>query len=478
MPRVVLSVLVLLTLVTGPSGCSAPGPLDDPVAALREPSSGPRTQLQAMEELDQASDGRAPAYVDALHRAIWLPGYTPDTRRAAFERLERLDPEGLQRTLRQQLPRMTAWQGLTLLCALIADRGWSELSPALVSSWARPTTHVPSDEDRPEYAAMVRLFGADHVQDEVFRVFVESSRPAQQGLRTRAWELLERLGARDRLLTLLATVPVDETDDLFLADLARGARELGIVPWNREEILWLRKLCSPEHADFWIVARAAIDHLPAARRLELELRDVPVVVACARHRPELLDRSVPELRAMLRDDLSGVARHSHGSNFDGFATGMTGAFGDVDDALTWGDLAALRLALDALARPEIRAHLFDLADRDRADGTTEYGGILQLDDAGRFEIREFVPRVREHDRKFLASQAMMDAGYTALFHFHLHVQRERNGEYAGPGFGDVNYAQNTRTNCLVFTSVRADVLNADFYRHDRILVDLGEVTRP
>jgi hypothetical protein len=373
---------------------------------------------------------------------------------------------------------MTAWRGLTLLCALIAERGWTDLSPALVSSWARPTAHVPSDEDRPEYAAMVRLFGAEHVLDEVFRVFEESSRPAQQGLRTRAWELLERLGARDRLLTLLERVPADETDDLFLADLARAARELGIVPWNREEILWLRQLCTPDHVDFWSAARAAIARLPVERRRQLELRDVPIVVACARHRPELLDRSLPELRSTLRNDLSGVARHSHGSNFDGFATGRTGAFGDVAGDLTWGDLAALRLALDALARPEIRAHLFDLADRDRADETTEYGGILELDAAGRFGIREFVPRVREHDRKFLASQAMMDAGYTALFHFHLHVQRERNGEYAGPGFGDVNYAQNTRTNCLVFTSVGAGVLNADYYRHDRVLVDLGEVTRP
>ena len=98
-----------------------------------------------------------------------------------------------------------------------------------------------------------------------------------------------------------------------------------------------------------------------------------------------------------------------------------------------------------------------------------------LDRKGRFEILEFPPRIRHHDQKFLASQAMLDAGYTALFHFHYHVQRFRNDDYAGPGFGDVNYADNTRANCLVLTSVRRGALNVDFYRHGRVLVDLGVI---
>ena len=73
---------------------------------------------------------------------------------------------------------------------------------------------------------------------------------------------------------------------------------------------------------------------------------------------------------------------------------------------------------------------------------------------------------------------MLDAAYTSLFHFHLHVQRYRNADYAGPGFGDVNYADNTRANCLVFTFVSKDAMNVDYYRHGRVLVDLGEIRRP
>ena len=70
---------------------------------------------------------------------------------------------------------------------------------------------------------------------------------------------------------------------------------------------------------------------------------------------------------------------------------------------------------------------------------------------------------------------MLAAAYPSLFHFHMHVQRHRNGDFAGPGFGDVNYADNTRANCLVFTFVRGDAMNVDFYRHGRVLVDLGVI---
>ena len=71
----------------------------------------------------------------------------------------------------------------------------------------------------------------------------------------------------------------------------------------------------------------------------------------------------------------------------------------------------------------------------------------------------------------------MDALYTSLFHFHLHVQRYRNTDYAGPGYGDVNFADNSRANCLLFTFVNRDTLNVDYYRHGRVQVDLGVIKR-
>ncbi|MEE2819531.1 MAG: hypothetical protein VX615_02855, partial [Planctomycetota bacterium] len=77
------------------------------------------------------------------------------------------------------------------------------------------------------------------------------------------------------------------------------------------------------------------------------------------------------------------------------------------------------------------------------------------------------------DRRFNASQQMFDAGYTALFHFHYHAQKYRNGDHAGPGLGDKNYADSTRANCIVLTFVNEDEVNVDFYRHGGVVVDLG-----
>ena len=135
------------------------------------------------------------------------------------------------------------------------------------------------------------------------------------------------------------------------------------------------------------------------------------------------------------------------------------------------------IAAEALEVPQVVSHLLDYAERDKADKTTEYGGVIALDEQGRYEVLEFPPRIRHHDQKFIAPQAMLDEAYTALFHFHMHVQQNRNENYAGPGYGDMTYADSTRANCLVFTFVKAGTLNVDYYRHGRVLVDLGVIPK-
>jgi hypothetical protein len=469
------------------AGCSATPTISDPVAVLAAPESGSRRHLQAMEQLDPDDPGEDA--IAALHRMIWQPGYTPEAREAAVDRLAAIDLPALQRTLRLQLPRMVAWEGLTRLCEIIAERGWIELTPALVSSWARPAMFVAEETDRPEYRALVALHGEDRVVDVLFDVLIGGAAPADESggggalppnraLRERTWQLLHRLGERDRLVALLAAADVPESD-LLLADLRAAAVDFGITPVVREEILWVRRLRQPEHRAFWAEAAAAVKRLPPPRRAALELRDVPVAVACARHAPELLIEDESEIFARLDASITGP-HPVHGSNFDNFAAAGGHRLHQRRGELTWGDLAALTLGRRALEVPEVVAHVFDYAERDRRDESTEYGGVIALDPQGRFEVQEFPPRVRRHDREFLASQEMLDAAYTALFHFHFHAQRHRNEEYAGPGFGDVTYADNTRANCLVLTFLAEGRMNVDFYRHGRVLVDLGviERTRP
>jgi hypothetical protein len=470
------------------AACGAPPVVSDPMAELKTVPNSPRRQIVAMETLDARLDAEIDAGIDAeidtvideeayletLHRMIWVPGYTVEVREAALDRLEQRDLPGLKRTIRNQIARLAAWRWLTRLCEIIADREWVDLTPGLVSSWARPMANISDERDRPEYQALARLYGADRVTDVVFDLMVETPDEWREAFRTRCWMLVQRLGRRDRLIELLRDGNFDPTDGMMV-DLQRGADELGIVPHNREEILWIRAICKPEHAEYWSQAVEATRRLSPSRRADLEMRDLAVVVSAARHDPEMLGQDRAELMRRLEARLAGRRHYTTGSRNDPPAHRSSQRLRDVAKELTWGDLASMLTALQALEVPQVVDHLFDYAERDRLDETTEYGGVIDLDEKGRFEVLEFPPRIRRHDQRFNAPQAMFDAGYTALFHFHYHVQRFRNEEYAGPGYGDRDYAANTRANCLVMTYIAEGRLNVDYYRHDNVVVDLGVI---
>jgi len=458
-----------------------PPKVDDPIATLSTTDSTPGQYARAMELLDETPND--PAYIQALRRMLHVPGYTVRTREMALDRLAVVDPDAMLRTLEVQLPRLGALEWRRRLCEIIAERGWTELGPTLIVAWAQPMdAWVPRDEERPERKALERLFASSadgrELSDYLLQVFVETRSPAQQNLRARSWEMLLRIGERERLATLLAQTEVSP-DDALLADLRAGVVDLGVFPETREEILWLRSLRQPEHAAHWSEAREAIAALSPERRAGLELRDVAIVIAAARHRRDLLDADERELYARLDAYLrSPAAGRTHMMSFEGTAGHFRQRLHEWRDQLTWSDLVAMHLAISALQVPQLVDHLFDYADRDHRDRTTEYGGLIRLDDRGRFELVEYPPRVRGNDERFETPPEMMTDGYTALFHFHYHATRHDNARWAAPGTGDLRYAELTRVNALVFTFIDRRILNVDFYRHSGVSVDLGEIRRP
>ena len=80
--------------------------------------------------------------------------------------------------------------------------------------------------------------------------------------------------------------------------------------------------------------------------------------------------------------------------------------------------------------------------------------------------------------RYESPQLLFDALYTAPFHYHNHTQKYDNADYAGPHLGDFAFADSARCNGLVFTFLSTDLMGVDFYRHDRLVVDLGAVERP
>lgn len=484
MARSRIVAVVACTAIALVAACASPGgkadsgpPGVDPILTLQSPESTPRKITTAMDILDRTPTD--PAYVQALRRMIHVPGYTVPIRTMAVDRLAKNDPEALQRTIEVQLPRLDSLEWRTRLCEIIAERGWTQYGPTLVRAWAEPRPGwKDKDEDRPERKALEKLFGKEQLPDFLFQTLLEADAVSSQNLRTRCWEMLIRLGQRERLVMLLQDATISP-NDAFLNDLRAAALELGVFPRNREEILWVRKLREPSRNAFWQAAAAAVATLPPQRKAGLEVRDLSTVVAASRSRPALLVDSnetiFATLDGRLRSPLSGK---SVVVDFQGWPGEYRQRLGDWRKDLGWGDLAAMSLALDALDVPQVRAHLFDYAQRDLRDKSTEYGGVIQLDAEGRFEVLEFPPRVRGNDERFEAPQELLDAAYTGLFHFHFHATKPNNAQYAAPAQGDMLYAENTRANALVFTTINGETMNVDFYRHGGVSVDLGSIAAP
>ena len=427
----------------------------DPMKSLSNPESLPVVQVAAMEVLDQTP---TPQYISALKRMMWQAG--------------------LKEILRLQLPKLMALAWRQKLCELIVEHQWVDMTPTLVRAWSVPmAAWIEHDKDRPERIAIEQLNGKEKLTDLLVKMLVDSNPITEANLRLRCWEMLQKLGERERLVQLLADASV-KPDDRLLDNLRSCAGELGIVPTTKEEILWLQALLETKNMVFWGQAKEATMQLPQEVRVKLEIRELPVAVAVSKLKPELLKLTPLQLYQIVEERRQAKGSRIVSPSFEGYGGDHTENLYEMRNKLSWGDLASMVIAMEMFDSASLRQQMFDLADRDMADRDTEFGGVIRIGAAGKPEILEMTPRVRGNDLRYESSQKMFDNAYTGLFHFHLHCQSYDNMQYAGPHLGDFAYADSTRANCLVFSFVSRKELNVDFYRHGPMVVDLGCISRP
>ena len=336
---------------------------------------------------------------------------------------------------------------------------------------------IEQDKDRPERIAIEQLNGKDQLTDLLVKMLVESNPITEANLRLRCWEMLQKIGQKERLVKLLADASV-KPDDRLLSNLRSCAGELGIVPTTKEEILWLQALLETKNIAFWAQAKAATMQLPPDVRAKLEIRELPIAVAVSTFKPELLSKTPAELYQLVDARRQAKGSRIVSPSFEGYGGDHTENLYEMRNKLSWGDLASMAIAMEIFDSPILCQQIFDLADRDMADRDTEFGGVIRIKSDGKPSIEEMKPRVQGNDLRYEASQKMFDNAYTGLFHFHLHCQSYDNMQYAGPHLGDFAYAESTRANCLVFSFVSRKELNVDFYRHGPRVVDLGCIARP
>jgi hypothetical protein len=468
-----LSVLLVLALLIFLGACAG-GAGSDPMKTLKSTNKSAATHIAAMARLD----GPAPssAYVSTLEDIVLSNRYLLAVRKAAFARLSRIEPEALDEILMMSLNRLQPSEYRAWVVEQVGELGRTALIKPVIRSWATPLQMIDRPDIRPEVITLERLSGGGKVSVALIDTMLTASPITEANLRARCWELLVVHGDREELELLVSDDELIGKDAMML-DMRASIQELGVLPSTREEILWIRELRKPRYQAYWQNVAAALAELSDDRRQDLKPRHLAVAVAAHRHRPELLSMTAKQLDEMLRGEIDDNGRR-YKADFSGWSIDVSERLNDVRDKLVWGDQVAMLLAREALRNKAFVAHIFDYADRDMIDRTTEFGGIVELDTQGRFELVEYLPRARVADDRYLASSKLFKDGYTALFHFHNHAQKYRNERYAGPHLGDFQYADETGVNGLVFSFIDEETLNVDFYREDSVVVDLGTITRP
>lgn len=480
----------------------------DPLADMADSKAGDNKRLKAVDqawaEVEGGTADRA-ATREALKKLVWTIGRPSDRVRVrAIEKLlSDTTPEGRADTLnllRLRLPTETGWPVIELLSKQAAahggDEAWRVLTASFVRSYSRKVP-TPPDEDRPERDALLALHAGKDLAEIAFGVFVdpqgngsgdgEFAEKARQG----AWELLGRID-RDgsRRAAILAANP-EWAANPGVSELVAAREAFGVVPVTGSELELARRMLKREsevETRWFGEATGAIAALSEEQRRGLALRHVEPVRWAALNRGAWVGMDRAGLLAELGSRLKGrKGWRATAGDSEWRKKGET--LKDWEGELSWGDVLTILVIDEALREPAIVAELFAQAIKDRADESTEYGGLLwagenacakvesSRTEHGAFRVSLFEPRPtqRANDRTFIAPEEMFAADARALAHYHFHVQIAANGEYASPGRGDFEFATLHGRAGLVLTSVRQGVMNVDYYQRGEVVIDLGEV---
>ncbi|GAB4387094.1 MAG: hypothetical protein Kow0022_18190 [Phycisphaerales bacterium] len=492
--------LGLLTLVTL-ACCSSPRytPTGNALLDLRNPDLRAELRVNSADKawaqvLSRQLDREATRA--AFKDLAWSPATPVDVRVACIAHLlDDPDPAGqadARAMARLMLPTERSRTVVSAIAARAAQNGWTEMTSALVRSFARPVENVPDDQ-RAERIALEQLHPDRPLADTLFDVFLNpgfDDAPAELRLnqRTRAdvWDLLGRLdpggGLRRGLIERAQADDVPASTRSSVLALQRALDALHVVPRTGDELRWIESLCdgSQENEQWLAEARAAVASLSPEARQSLELRHIEPIRWASLYRPQLLGQSQQTLLDELAGRLDGRTHYERSAEKRVLEQPRKERLSDWADVLNWGDLVSILVIDEAVRQPQVVDRLFEQVEIDRDDRTTEYGGVLEPAQADQFRILLFRPRVRDRksDTEFVASEDMIRYADRATAFYHQHVQSTAEPKFAGPSEADLLYAARSGRNCVVFTAVGKSTLNVDYYQPNAAVIDLGTIRHP
>lgn len=456
----------LVLLLTGlVKGCG-PAAMDDPIVVMLDRRTEPGQRVTAVEQLGSVAGHPEPTrYLEALHEVAWSARHPDRLRAVAIDRLIEYDPIAFCRVADQRIVNVERWAVLQHIFDCAVQYGLGQFTATVVRSYARES-QIYADDQRPEYRVLAALNPGRTVEDVIFEMFIGLEPGHEIVHQVAAWTLLNRLVTPASARAMVQSSPPATA---LVLDLQAAAEVLGMLPPNREGVLWLIHVRRGPGQQFWIDGSARAARLTPTQRVGLELRHLPLLGHRSAHQLSL-DRA-----ALIERIGRHLAASHHVSRIDDRGKEPTGE-SLAADRLAWADLAAIDLLLELMKDRVLVADWFTQADADCLDQSSEFGGVLRHD-GHRFTAEPFPPLFRAHDRKFYSSPSLIEAMYTAVAHYHFHAQHHRNAPFAGPGEGDRAFANRLRPTALVLTFIDRDTLNVDYYQAGGVVIDLGMIHR-
>lgn len=467
-----IPLLLLLTAL----GCRSQRHYSDPVAVFMNKEEGHVKRWAAIKQSEQEASSD-PRRIAALKRLIYETGYPAEYSNYAIDELIRLNEADARAFLSKTVVLIKDWDTLEHLFNTAVKRGWKDYVPALVRNYAQ-TTPVYKDGDRPERAAIAALRPDKSVDEVILEVFTSDTLDPTQ--RAAAWQLIYRLNPdHARLVALLSKLDASAgSRDATIADLRAAAVDLKIVPNNVETTTWLRMIRTEPYAGYWKAAAAAVAAAGPEQQINLQLRHLPILIYYHRTNPALLSRSRDSLLSEISTYISSQEHHVKGPTYDGPMEDYPQEFRAWQSKLAWGDLMTMRMVSQIMKDPRITSEWFAQGDADAKDKSTEYGGLIRLDETGKPLVMIYKPMIRKHDLIYYPPKELVTDAYTALAHFHFHAQEYKNRQYAGPGLGDMDRtAKRQQFNGLVLTFIDQNKINVDYYGYPDVVVDMGIIRR-
>jgi len=438
-------------------------------AVLASPSNLETTRLAAEQSLLNLGPSAKLARDTALCSILINPFDSDTMRTHAADQWPQMSPV-MQFTAAMALPRL---KGAVLehACRAAERIGDKYLLPYLAAAM---DSQEGDPRSSPAWTAAEKIAG-EPAEQLLWEIMIRQSKQGDlAGGRRAALNVLQRIRPTGQLLSEIAAL---KDPDAWLATVQWWAANFDSLPTGAQEHAWIATLREPAHAEL----------LQQARQIHALLRNQPDYLAAPRFvallaatDPATAKTSRENLIAELTTGPLALSRWKHIKR----PPSSPGAIDDVDNRLTpnlpklsRADLLTLHFLATSLDSPNFLKQCEKDGLADLADTKTEHGGLLRHTPAG-LELHDYPPIYPAGDTEYVASDALLHDAPLGIALYHFHFQQTRNEDFAGPGTGDMDFAENSRVNCLVITSIDKHQLDFQYYTPAGAVVDLGVRTTP